>query len=145
VKCFRKGELDDIAPGGRLGIFGLNARSLNALGLSGGVITKRLYGTRVKLPKFYPPLTIRRFLASPQIQYNAFSKLQSEAMHSIKSSDIKNRIGELIGGEPLTMSGLLGLVSQAGVKGARSWLNRPDERSRFPFTTKIFIKTNGIF
>lgn len=45
----------------------------------------------------------------------------------------------------ITQSGLLGLLKAAGVKHARSWLEHPDDRSKFPQTTKIFLATNGVF
>ena len=45
----------------------------------------------------------------------------------------------------VSLSGLLGLVSRAGMNGAKSWLENPTDRAKYPNTTKGFIRTNGIF
>jgi hypothetical protein len=49
--------------------------------------------------------------------------------------------------EPLTvsLSGVLGVASVAGVSGARNWLASEGDRKRFPFTTNLFLRTNGVF
>ncbi len=46
---------------------------------------------------------------------------------------------------PVTLSGILGVLKAAGVKHARSWLESPDDRGKYPQTTKIFLATNGVF
>jgi len=45
----------------------------------------------------------------------------------------------------LSLSGLLGVCSVAGLEGAIGWLRSKDERKRFPNTTNLFLRTNGIF
>jgi hypothetical protein len=45
----------------------------------------------------------------------------------------------------VTMSGLLGIVSRVGLKGAQRWLENPADRERFPNTTLAFRQFNGDF
>ena len=45
----------------------------------------------------------------------------------------------------ITRSGYLGLCLAAGPEGAKSWIAEPDDRERFPHTTQIFRRVNGLF
>ena len=45
----------------------------------------------------------------------------------------------------LTASGMLGLLKSGGPKGAEKWLDAQEERSKYPQTTNVFLRTNGIF
>ena len=94
---------------------------------------------------FVPPLTMERFLDSPRIQYGIFKTSMTEYRDAIVKGKLTELLGQNIGGESLTMSGLIGLASQAGIKGAKSWIAEPEDRKRFPHTTQTFINTNGIF
>lgn len=62
---------------------------------------------------------------------------------------IRESAGEVVelSGEqhPVTPSGILGLLKAAGPQGARSWLSNEADRTRFPHTTEIFLRTNGCF
>lgn len=44
-----------------------------------------------------------------------------------------------------TLSGLLGVIQCAGLEGAVGWLERPNDRRRYPHTTRAFQRTNGVF
>jgi len=45
----------------------------------------------------------------------------------------------------ITLSGLLGVIQCAGLDGAVGWLERPNDRKRYPHTTQAFLRTNGVF
>jgi hypothetical protein len=45
----------------------------------------------------------------------------------------------------ITLSGLLGVIQCAGLDGAVGWLERPNDRKRYPHTTLAFLHTNGVF
>jgi len=49
------------------------------------------------------------------------------------------------GAEPLTLSGLLGVIQCAGLDGAVGWLRKLGDRKRYPHTTQAFLQTNGVF
>ena len=127
-------------------MFGLTARRLVALGIMTDVRDIEFDGgNSIKLGTFKPPLTFDRFISSPRIQYKILRKSLATYHDDIIKSGLDKLLDGDIAGEPLTMSGLIGLVSQAGIKGAKSWIGNPEERARFPHTTEIFIKTNDIF
>jgi hypothetical protein len=44
-----------------------------------------------------------------------------------------------------TLSGVLGVCSVAGLEGAVNWIERPEDRERYPHTTMAFLRTNGVF
>lgn len=46
---------------------------------------------------------------------------------------------------PICASGILGLLKYAGPEGAKSWLNNPTDRGKFPKTTEAFLRTNNCF
>ena len=45
----------------------------------------------------------------------------------------------------ITLSGVLGVIQCAGLEGAVGWLERPNDRKRYPHTTQAFQHTNGVF
>lgn len=45
----------------------------------------------------------------------------------------------------ISLSGLLGIVAVAGVDGTTKWLAHEADRKRFPHTTNLFLRSNGIF
>lgn len=45
----------------------------------------------------------------------------------------------------VTLSGMLALIKSAGVENARSWLENPEDRKKFPKTSEMFLKANGAF
>jgi hypothetical protein len=54
-------------------------------------------------------------------------------------------VGKEVNGKTITLSGLLGISSTAGIRGAAKWLESASDRERFPGTTKAFESTNGLF
>ena len=51
----------------------------------------------------------------------------------------------LEGTATISLSGLLGVIQCAGLDGAVGWLERPNDRKRYPHTTQAFLRTNGVF
>jgi hypothetical protein len=49
------------------------------------------------------------------------------------------------GASAISLSGVLGVIQCAGLDGAVGWLERPNDRKRYPHTTQAFVRTNGVF
>ncbi len=87
---------------------------------------------------------------SSDAQDHVFAIDVADQSRHVQASGLDKAIGspvELEGqdAQPITLSGLLGLASVAGLEGAAGWLSTPSDRQRYPHTTKAFLSTNGIF
>lgn len=145
ARALATGKPDKLEPRGKLGIFGLGARRLEKLGVMTDVHKVTGDGKPFYMGRFVAPLTLAKFLDSPKLQYKVFCQSMKDYRKQLHKSKLDKELGKEIDGEPLTLSGLLGLSSAAGIKGAKSWLKNPADRERFPHTTETFLKTNGLF
>lgn len=83
-------------------------------------------------------------------QDRALERDLADSYAELKSAgDLGELAGKVIdvddGEYPVTLSGVLGVVQVAGLEGAIAWFERPEDRKRFPNTTKMFLTTNGVF
>lgn len=93
-----------------------------------------------------------RFPGVNDPDFRTFVGAQSKGLPDLIQST-QGKLGGLIGqtvivdGEPhvCTLSGLTGLVSRAGNRGAQQWLANEADRKNYPATTRAFLDTNGIF
>jgi hypothetical protein len=92
---------------------------------------------------------------SPQAQIDAFAQDMGDAHRHAQESglvaeyrgmtvEIPNSDGQHVPIE-VTLSGVLGVIQAAGLEGAAEWLEKPNDRVRFPQTTAAFRRTNGVF
>jgi hypothetical protein len=71
--------------------------------------------------------------------------------HGVASELFAQHLGRPIllpgddGSKTITLSGVLGVIQCAGLDGAAGWLERPNDRRRYPHTTQAFLHTNGVF
>ena len=71
--------------------------------------------------------------------------------HAVAGGLLDEHLGRAIpvpgheGPETITLSGVLGVIQCAGLDGAVGWLERPNDRKRYPHTTQAFLNTNGVF
>ena len=97
------------------------------------------------------PLELRRYNLQDagtgvKADYENFVAYMVSLVAKIRESKYLGRcIGQNVAGTVITLSGVLALCKQAGVKGAASWLKNPKDRQRFPHTTEAFLACNGIF
>jgi hypothetical protein len=86
-------------------------------------------------------LGISKFPTTTEGQYKLFIRdMQHLTKGILKSNYLSNAVSEEI-----TLSGVLALAKQGGLKGAKSWLQNSEDREKFPNTTKAFLAANGIF
>lgn len=137
-------KVSEISPGG-IGLFGANARRLEQLGLMTEVKQIPFEETKLYMGKFKGSLTLQEFLSNPKLQLKVFSLNMKDYKEQIEKGPLKKFIGKTIDGEEITLSGLLGLAHQAGIKGAMKWLKKAKDREKFPHTTEMFYQTNGLF
>lgn len=80
--------------------------------------------------------------------------LAVEAIDALKHLDASGTLAAYVGqpisipggGETtVTLSGVLGVASSAGLEGTVSWLEKDRDRRRYPHTTQAFLLTNGAF
>lgn len=94
----------------------------------------------------------REMIGSDTAQRRAFDADMADAyQHALEGGLINEHVRRLIrvpGSRDactVTLSGLLGVIHAAGLEGAVSWFENPDDRSRFVHTTEAFLKANGAF
>ncbi len=149
VRCV-KGDKEpgDITDNGQMGMFGANARRLGELGIMSDVrqITIDENDKPIYMGIFKPPIeSLEQYLSKPRLQYKVFVTDMKDYQRKITTGQLSSFIGSQADDKTVSLSGLLGLVKQAGLKGAKSWLTNPKDHSRFPHTTAMFNCTNGLF
>jgi hypothetical protein len=88
---------------------------------------------------------------SPAAQRAALDSDLAEAYGHAAAGGLLGYLGRPIalpgdeGPMEITLSGMLGVIQCAGLDGAAGWLERPNDRKRYPHTTHAFRRTNGIF
>lgn len=91
-------------------------------------------------------LKVKANQGSSEAQYITFARYILGLAKGIAASNfLRDCIGQEMEGEEITLSGLLALCKQAGLKGAKSWLQNEQDREDFPNTTEAFLACNGIF
>lgn len=86
--------------------------------------------------------------ADPVEQYTAFEKEVEQLLQEGQAlSKMHVAMPIDVGDEsiPLTLSGLVSVMRNAGTKNAESWIDSKETRNKFSHTTEFFKKANGIF
>lgn len=87
-------------------------------------------------------------LTDKQAQYNALETDLKDVLSKYKklindwSGDVLTINGQTTS---ITRSGILGLIKAAGAEGASGWLKNEQQRTQYPMTTELFLRTNGMF
>lgn len=93
----------------------------------------------------------RAIQGSPPAQRSALDADLANAHEHAAAGGLLEHLGRGItvpgheGCETVTLSGVLGVIQCAGLDGAVGWLERPNDRKRYPHTTQAFLNTNGVF
>jgi hypothetical protein len=91
-------------------------------------------------------------IGSPDAQDAALcADLADAHRHLVASGMADEHLGRAVsipdveGTVKVSLSGVLGIASVAGLEGAAGWLERKQDRKKFPHTTMAFLRTNGVF
>ena len=93
----------------------------------------------------------RAIHGSPPAQRSALDVDLADAHGHAAAGGLFEHLGRAIAvpgherSETITLSGMLGVIQCAGLDGAVGWLERPNDRKRYPHTTQAFLHTNGVF
>lgn len=136
VRAMAIGDVDTVTETGKLGLFLYDPRRLEDLGLMSSV---RESGER----KRWTFDDEARWL-KPGTQVNAFARDMARMRDRVESEHA-GELGKEHAGRAATLSGLLAVAHAGGLKGLASWLQNPDDVTRYPNTTKMFLRANGIF
>lgn len=140
VYAMKTAPLGAISESGGLGMFEMKVRRLGDLGVMKDVGAKKLpSGKLVWVGEWIPPITQAAFLASPKMQYRAFSKSMQLYKKGIESGELLPEGGDLPSG--MTLSGALAALQRRGPLGVRRW----QESAQFPSTEELYQRANGIF
>ena len=130
-----------VAPRGRFGMFGLDARRLADVGFMEKPRKANIGAeTGVWTGDWKPPLSTEKFLDSTPAQYEAFKRSMCSMAPKVGAF-----VGTDIDGVRASLSGLLGVGHLAGEAGVESWVREPETRNRFKATTAKFASVNGVF
>lgn len=121
----------------RLGAFQMDARKLADV----GAMTKAWKGSDGSWTgEWSQGLTESSFLGSMPLQYAVFVRSMRAA-----APKVSPLVGSKVDGKVATLSGLLGVSHAAGERGVASFVSDADVRKKFPATSEMFVRTNGIF
>ncbi len=140
----RSGKLNTQSPGNYLGIWLMGARMLQDLGYMRNVkLVKRAEtGKQVWDGEWISPYSLQRFLSDAALQYEAFRRMSERDANYIRAK----HAATLAAKQKLpviTLSGLMAVAKQAGLKGMDEWIANPSTRKAS--TTAQFEKFNGLF
>lgn len=133
-----------ITPSYYLGLFGFGMRRLVDIGLARNARRGMYDGRKVWIADWVAPLTLEKFLGDADFQYKAFVKATDQDIKRIKE-ELPELVGSTLEGKPVTYSGLLAVIKQAGFDGLRAWAADPKLRHEHAGTTAQFNRANGIF
>lgn len=128
-------DLSNVSPLNALGMFSITPRRLADLKLVVRLTRSRSpAGKTIWVAAFVPPLTPKRFLTDPQLQYAVFCKSCRDYVSKMDSGEIEK--------DPeMSKSGALAILHRAGPNGLRSW----STGERFTDTIASYERVAGIF
>ena len=136
VRAMRTADLGSVSASNALGMFEMKPRRLAELGVLTDMRSCRSpAGRRVHTGTFVLPMTERRFLADPGVQYDTFKRSMAEYSSRIRTGDIALSEG-------VSLSGALAILHRSGTGGLAGWA---DSEKRFSETVALWERAEGIF
>lgn len=131
----------DVSDANAMGMFQMRPRRLSDLGLIQNVSSTRApNGKMLWVGNFVAPLTARKFLSDPALQYKTFCASMKKYVAGMKDGSVPTPDG----GRPsdMSLSGALAVLHRCGPSGIKTW---NDVDNRFSDTEDLYNATNGIF
>ena len=127
-------RLGDVSASNGLGWFEMRPRRLADLGIMSNLrrVSNKV-NRQVYEGDFVLPLTMRKFLENPVIQYNTLVKSVIDHFDT--------HVNELKLPDDVSRSGALAILHRAGPGGLKTW----STGKRFDDTISLFNRSNGIF
>lgn len=125
----------------KLGLYGLDARTLADIGVVRGLRRGEWQGKEVWLADWAP--SAATWLEDPEQQYASLAKLSRVHARTIGKKYAATIGTEFEPGAPATLSGLIAVARIAGLGGLARFVASPEDR--FPNTVRAYRAANGIF
>jgi hypothetical protein len=146
VVLMQRAPLNTVTPKYELGQYGFTMRRLSDLGYATNPRNVQYQGRTVTMADWVPPYSLEMFLASSDLQRQAFRQDMEQLGHHIIENYGESTLGRVgPDGRIITLSGLLAVGKMAHVVGLAKWLQSPSDRARFPATTEWYSRAVGIF
>jgi hypothetical protein len=145
VRAMATGRPHTITPDGRVGIFGMELRRLEDIGLVRDVRRVERDGrTSFEMEWAEPSLSLERFLHDGALQYKAFARSAADQRTELLTH-YRAVVGRRVDGKTATLSGLLGVAHEGGLGGLAVWLSGDADPTTQAQLSSVFGRTTGIF
>jgi hypothetical protein len=144
ASVLRANRSPDADAKGRVGVYAMSMQRLADLGIVKNPHKTGPRGQSTWTAEWSERLPREKFVADEDLQAAALGKSLRLYTDEIRGK-FGGVIGKKLGETTVTLSGLLAVAHVAGIRGLETWLRDAGVRAKFPGTTGLFNKANGLF